>query len=118
VGHKPPWQEYEIELRKMGGQGEGVPSAVLLQLYQICVIPILIHGVQVWGHKCTKEQSYKMEQMQNMTLKRILGAITSTPETLLQVEAGIPLPCVSEGQIYIVGWWPPHTSDLHAQIRS
>ena len=105
------------QLGRIGGQGKGVPGAVLRQLYQACVIPILTYGVQVWGHKCTKAQSNKMEQVQNMALKRILGATTSTPETTLQVEVGF-LPFISEEQVYIVGWWQPHTSDLHAQIRS
>jgi hypothetical protein len=47
---KPVKNAYQLE--RIGGQGKGVPGDVLRQLYQVCVIPVLTYGVQVWVHKC------------------------------------------------------------------
>ena len=73
---------------RLGGTKLGMRGSAVRSLYTACVRPIFEYGVEIWHHKVLKEQINKLDVMQNMALRRVLGAFKTTPIQVLQKEAG------------------------------
>ena len=74
---------------RLGGTKLGMRGSAVRSLYTACVRPIFEYGVEIWHHKVLKEQINKLDVMQNMALRRVLGAFKTTLIQALQKEAGI-----------------------------
>ena len=57
----------------------------LLQLYNTCIVPIILYGTEVWTH--TRLDT--LEQLQHKCLKRLMKLPTSTPNAATLIETGI-----------------------------
>ncbi|VVT49127.1 uncharacterized protein SAPINGB_P002117 [Magnusiomyces paraingens] len=68
---------------------KGMRGSAVRSLYIACVRPIVEYGLEIWHHKVLKGEIHKLEVMQNMALRRIVGAYRTTPIAVLQKEAGI-----------------------------
>ena len=56
----------------------------LFQLYQMCMIPIILYGTEIWS-----DSTYAaLEQLQTKCLKRLLRLPTSTPNPATLIEFG------------------------------
>ncbi|VVT44339.1 uncharacterized protein SAPINGB_P000383 [Magnusiomyces paraingens] len=73
----------------LGGVQKGMRGSAVRSLYIACVRPIVEYGLEIWHHKILKGEIHKLEVMQNMALRRIVGAYRTTPIAVLQKEAGI-----------------------------
>ena len=74
---------------RLGGTLHGMRGVAVRSLYVACVRPIVEYGIEVWHHKILKDEVHKLDVMQNMALRRIMGAYRTTPINVLQKEAGI-----------------------------
>ena len=57
----------------------------LLQLYNACIVPIILYGTEVWTHTSLDV----LEQLQHKCLKRLMKLPTSTPKAATLIETGI-----------------------------
>ncbi|VVT58680.1 uncharacterized protein SAPINGB_P006330 [Magnusiomyces paraingens] len=73
----------------LGGVQKGMRGSAVRSLYIACVRPIVEYGLEIWHHKILKGEIHKLEVMQNMALRRIVGAYRTTPIAVLQKEVGI-----------------------------
>ncbi|VVT47317.1 uncharacterized protein SAPINGB_P001651 [Magnusiomyces paraingens] len=73
----------------LGVVQKGMRGSAVRSLYIACVRPIVEYGLEIWHHKVLKGEIHKLEVMQNMALRRIVGAYRTTPIAVLQKEAGI-----------------------------
>ena len=60
---------------------------VKLKLYEICVMPALLYGLEGWG-KIDKEEMNEKEKIQRRALKRIINLPISTSYISLIIETG------------------------------
>ncbi|VVT49873.1 uncharacterized protein SAPINGB_P002486 [Magnusiomyces paraingens] len=68
----------------LGGVQKGMRGSAVRSLYIACVRPIVEYGLEIWHHKILKGEIHKLEVMQNMALRRIVGAYRTTPIAVLQ----------------------------------
>ena len=74
---------------RLGGTTLGMRGSAVRSLYTACVRPVFEYGIEIWQHKMLEGEIKKLEVMQNMALRRILGAYKTTPVEVLQKEAAI-----------------------------
>ena len=78
------------EIWRLGGCLNGLSGTAMRQIYLGCVLPIWEYGLEVWYPTCQKKDLKALQAVQNRGLRRILGAVRSTPIAVLHMEAGIP----------------------------
>ena len=63
------------------------------QLYIACVTSIADFGTQLWWNdKTTQKTIQKFQKLQNIAIRRILGAFKGSPSKALKIKAAIPPP--------------------------
>src|SRR5215208_8018491 len=74
---------------RLANTTKGLSPSAVRQLYKACVIPICDFGSEIWW-KGQKHFETRLQMIQHMALRRILGAFRTTPVKALHNEAGIP----------------------------
>lgn len=75
---------------RLGGVKTGMTGMAVRCMYLACVRPIIEYGLEVWQHCISATQMQQLETTQNTGLRRILGAVKTTPIEVMEIEAGIP----------------------------
>lgn len=69
----------------------GMREAAMRSLYNACVRPVVEYGIEVWHYKILEMEIHRPEVMQNMVLRRILGAFCTTPLGTMLCPGHFPL---------------------------
>ncbi|KAA8917134.1 hypothetical protein TRICI_000701, partial [Trichomonascus ciferrii] len=77
------------QIWRLGGCYRGASVQAVSQLYLGCVLPIIEYGATVWKFRVTDIDIESLQRVQNVALRRILGAVKTTPIQAMHVEAGI-----------------------------
>jgi hypothetical protein len=77
------------QIWRLGGCYRGMSVQAVRQLYLGCVLPIIEYGATVWKFRVSDNDIESLQKIQNVALRRILGAIKTTPIQAMHVEAGI-----------------------------
>ena len=70
------------------------------QLYIACIVSIADFGVPIWWNN-QKFLLDKYQKLQNLALRKILGAFKTSPIMAMELEAAIPPPKVRFNKIYM-----------------
>ena len=76
-------------LMRLANTESGLSPPAMRQLYLACVVPITDFGAEVWW-KEQKIYSDQLQTIQNIALRKILGAFRTTPTSAMHIEAAIP----------------------------
>ena len=68
------------------------------QLYIACISSVADYGVPVWWNN-QKTILEKFQKLQNLALRKILGAFKSSPASAMEIEASLPPPKVRFNKI-------------------
>ena len=82
-----------FRLCRLANSEKGLSPFALRQLYMACVVSVADYGCQVYW----KNQAFartQLQSLQNLGLRKILGAFRTTPIIPLEVEAALPPPAV------------------------
>lgn len=87
---------YQIE--RLSNTERGLSFQAMRQLYIACITSIADYGVPIWwaGQNHLLE---KYQKLQNMALRKILGAFRTSPIRAMEIEAAIPPPRVRFNKI-------------------
>jgi hypothetical protein len=77
------------QMWRLGGCFQGISGTAMRQMYLACVRPIIEYGSEIWYPTTTQKQRKSLQVIQNRGLRRILGAIKTTPANVMHVEAGV-----------------------------
>ena len=58
------------------------------QLYQTCITAISDYGSEIWWND-QKSYAQKFQKLQNLGLRKILGAFKTSPTSAMEIEANI-----------------------------
>ena len=61
---------------------------VKLKLFETCLMPALLHGMEAWK-KLSKAEIQQLEKIQGKALKRIFSLLITTPYIGLIIETGV-----------------------------
>src|SRR5436190_17713744 len=76
----------------------GLSFQAMRQLYIACIISIADYGVPIWWDN-QKSLLDKYQKLQNLALRRILGAFKTSPVMAMELEAAIPPPKIRFNKI-------------------
>ena len=62
----------------------GLSVDIVLELFNVCVVPILLYGAEIWGYENVED----LEKFHRQFLRIILKAYKSTPNAMLYGETG------------------------------
>ena len=65
-------------VRKLIGTTKGADSSILTKLYTVTIRPTMEYVSTMWG-TAAKTKMSRLDKVQNMTLRVILGAMKTTP---------------------------------------
>ena len=70
----------------------GMDQTHMRMMYNACVLPVLTYGCPIWynKHKPQKHLLNELKKVQNVALRRILGAFRTTQTAALNVLAHVP----------------------------
>jgi ribonuclease HI len=71
----------------------GLSAVAMRRLYMACITPISDYGALVWWNE-QKHYQERLQRLQNLALRKILGAFRTSPYAAMEVEAAIPPPRV------------------------
>ena len=77
------------QIWRLGGCYKGMSGTAVRQVYLGCVLPIMEYGLETWYRKKMVAHITKCQSIQNQALRRVLGAVKTTPIDVLHVEAGV-----------------------------
>ena len=86
-------------LKKLAGTHWGANSKILKTVYTGAVRPTLEYGASAWA-TAAKTHTNKLDCVQNISLRTILGAMKSTPIAMMEKTAGVePLESRSQAKL-------------------
>ena len=90
-------------MRKLAGTTWGASSSILKTVYTGTVRPVLEYGASAWN-TAAKTHKDKLDKVQNLGLRNILGAMKTTPITEMEKTANIqPLETHLKEKVLIQG---------------
>ena len=80
---------YQIE--RLSNTERGLSFQAMRQLYMACITSIADFGVPIWWRN-QANYLYKYQILQNLALRKILGAFKTSPYKVMKLEAALPPP--------------------------
>ena len=78
-----------MALSRLGNTERGLSQSALRQLYQSYITTVADFGVEVWWNQ-QKTHSQPLQRLQNEAMRKIAGALKTTPIAALEAELGLP----------------------------
>jgi len=86
------------QIARLSNTERGLSFQAMRQLYIACIVSIADFGVPIWW-KNQKFLLNKYQKLQNLALRKILGAFKTSPIMAMELEAAIPPPKVRFNKI-------------------
>ena len=80
-----------FQIERLSNTERGLSFQAVRQLYTACITAIADYGVPVWW-KGQKHLLDRYQKLQNLALRKILGAFKTSPYKAMEVEASLPPP--------------------------
>ena len=81
------------QIERLSNTERGLSFQAMRQLYIACISSVADYGVPVWWNN-QKNMLEKFQKLQNIALRKMLGAFKTSPINAMELEASIPPPKV------------------------
>jgi hypothetical protein len=88
---------YQIE--RLSNTERGLSFQAMRQLYMACITSIADYRVPIWWRN-QSNYLYKFQKLQNLALRKILGAFKTSPYKIIELKAALPPPEIRFNKIY------------------
>ena len=78
------------QIERLSNTERGLSFQAMRQLYIACISSVADYGVPVWWNN-QKNMLEKFQKLQNIALRKILGAFKTSSINIMELEASIPL---------------------------
>ena len=86
------------QINRLSNTERGLSFQAMRQLYIACIVSIADFGVPIWWNN-QKFLLDKYQKLQNLALRKILGAFKTSPIMVIKLKAAIPPPEVKFNKI-------------------
>ena len=86
------------QIERLSNTERGLSFQAMRQLYIACISSVADYGVPVWWNN-QKTILEKFQKLQNLALRKILGAFKSSPASAMEIEASLSSPKVRFNKI-------------------